>query len=149
VREVPLPSLLVNLLREIEPKVGLVFVTTNIRKEWRRACAAVGLGRIIEVPGRKYDPRYEGLTIHDRRSAIRNLVTLVGVREKVAMEITGHKTRSVFDRYHIVDTTDVSNAMRQWETTAVNLPPQSNGAKLGKKRVRGTRKLLMALSSRG
>jgi hypothetical protein len=29
------------------------------------------------------------------------------------VEITGHKTRSVFDRYHIVHTQDVSNAMQQ------------------------------------
>jgi len=92
---------------------------SNIRKEWTKSCAALGLGRIIAVEGRPYDPRYEGLTLHDfRRSAIRNLVTLAGVREKVAMEITGHKTRSVFDRYHIVDTQDVSNAMQQWEAVA-------------------------------
>jgi len=61
-----------------------------------KACAAVGLGRIIVVEGRPYDTRYEGLTLHDfRPSAIRNLITLAGVREKVAMEITGHKTQCV------------------------------------------------------
>jgi integrase len=111
-REIPLPQLLVLMLERIEPKQGRVFDTTNIRKEWTKACAALGLGRIIEVEGRPYDPRYEGLTLHDfRRSAIRNLSTLAGVREKVAMEITGHKIRSVFDRYHIVDSQDVSNAI--------------------------------------
>jgi integrase len=121
-REIPLPQRLVLMLERIEPKQGRVFHTTNIRKEWKewtKACAALGLDRIIAVEGRPYDPRYEGLTLHDfRRSAIRNLVTLAGVREKVAMEITGHKTRSVFDRYHIVDTQDVSNAMQQREAVA-------------------------------
>jgi hypothetical protein len=28
-----------------------------------KACAALGLGRIIEVEGRPYDPRYEGLKL--------------------------------------------------------------------------------------
>src|SRR5439155_5412871 len=53
-RYVPLPSQLVMLLQEIEPKVGRVFDTTNIRKEWMKACAACGLGRIIPVPVKPY-----------------------------------------------------------------------------------------------
>ena len=116
-RILPLPSVLVNMLAEIEPKTGRVFSGTNLRKEWMTACASCGLGTKI-VEGKPY-PFYKGLTLHDlRRSAVRNLRN-AGVPENVAMTISGHKTRSVFERYNIGSTEDVRDAMRRVETASL------------------------------
>jgi len=104
-RIIPLPEVLVKTLKSVKIRQGLVFDDPALCDEWSNAVVAA------ELPG---------LLIHDlRRSAIRNLIA-AGVPEKVAMSISGHKTRAVFDRYHIVSTADVSNAMKQVEKSFQN-----------------------------
>lgn len=116
-RTIPLPDVLVQMLQKIHTRQGIMFDDTNLRKAWQKACVAAQLGTLTEVDG-KADPRYTGLIVHDlRRSAIKNLMK-AGVNEKVAMKISGHKTRDVFDRYHIVDTEDVVNDVRRVQNAA-------------------------------
>jgi integrase len=57
------------------------------------------------------DAGFPNLLFHDlRRSAVRNMVEKIGMSEKRAMEISGHKTRSCFERYHIVSLADIQES---------------------------------------
>lgn len=59
-----------------------------------------------------------GLLLHDfRRSAVRNMIRR-GVPQKVARDISGHKTDAVFSRYNIVSEADIRDAARKIEAGA-------------------------------
>jgi integrase len=85
------------------------------RKSWNKAREATGLATKM---------------LHDfRRTAARDLVR-GGVNELVAMRITGHKTRSVFDRYNIVSEKDLRDAARKRSEYAERQDKTTNVAML-------------------
>lgn len=99
-RVIPLAGAVVDSLRSSKRDSKWVFTfrgerVTSIRTAWTKACRKAGVERLF----------------HDlRRTAVRNLVR-AGVPERVAMEISGHRTRSVFDRYNIVGEGELLEAM--------------------------------------
>jgi hypothetical protein len=94
----------------------------NFRKSWDQACIQARLVTSSGAASRMF---------HDlRRTGVRNLIR-AGVPEKTAMAISGHKTRSVFDRYNIVSEGDLKDAA---ERLAAYLSAKSKPAARGRQR---------------
>ncbi len=81
----------------------------DFKKRWKAACVQAGC---------------PGMLRHDfRRTAVRNLVNS-GVPERIAMKVTGHRSRMVFDRYHIISPADLQEATRKLVVNGPAQPPQ-------------------------
>lgn len=92
-RETPIPWVFVHDSGKPIARVDVFF---------RRACEAAGL---------------KGRIFHDlRRTAVRNMVRS-GTSETVAMALSGHKTRKIFERYNIVSRTDLVEAAERLHKT--------------------------------
>ncbi len=82
-----------------------VFVNPDTGQPWselnkmlRRSCERAGL---------------KGIWFHDLRRSFVTNARRSGVPESVVMKFSGHRTRSVFDRYNIIDEGDLKAAVEQ------------------------------------
>jgi integrase len=83
----------------VNPLTGKPWQET--RKMFRRACT---------------NAKLEGFWFHDLRRSFVTNARRRGVPESVVMKLSGHKTRSVFDRYNVVSEDDLKTAVRQIES---------------------------------
>jgi integrase len=111
-RTIPLTSRLATALRALPRRLGSPFVfghpetgapRKDIKKAFARACRSAGL---------------EGIWFHDLRRSFVTKARRAGIPESVVMRFSGHRTRAVFDRYNIVDQSDIEQAVGRLDAAA-------------------------------
>src|SRR5262249_10809555 len=75
----------------------------DFKRAWASACIRAGFFRVVGTDAKGRPIKVSTMLFHDfRRTSARNLIR-AGISETVAMKLTGHRTRSVFQRYAIVE----------------------------------------------
>ena len=104
-------------------------ISFNFVRSLKSACKEAGI---------KYG-RFEkgGFIFHDLRHTFNTNMRKAGVPETVIMEITGHSTREMFDRYDTVDEEDTRKAIDQFTDyiSATNVPISVPKSKIENKKI--------------
>ena len=113
-RTIPICDELHKMIKRIPRSIHTPYVflyhgqrVRDIRTAFRNACAKAGIPYGRNSQG--------GITFHDLRHTFNTNMRRSGVPESVIMEITGHATREMFDRYNTIDLEDVREAITRME----------------------------------
>ncbi len=116
-RVVPLTERVVAAIRSLPTPIGreqgeYVFVNPETGAPWddpyrhfKKVCRRLGI---------------EGVWLHDTRRSFSTNARRRGSSESEVMKVTGHTTRSTFDRYNIVDEEDAREVIRRLEAGAAS-----------------------------
>ncbi len=85
----------------------------DIRRALKKACKAAG------IPYGRSEK--DGFVFHDLRHTFNTYMRKAGIPESVIMEITGHSTRQMFDRYNTIDEDDTRAAVEQFQGYLANV----------------------------
>ncbi len=85
----------------------------DIRNALQKACEGAGISYGRFVKG--------GFVFHDLRRTFNTNMRKAGIPESVIMAVTGHSTRSMFDRYNKIDMEDTRNAVARLEAYLANV----------------------------
>lgn len=128
-RFVPIPDMLFKTLAEIPRALhdDHVFLykgkpLKSIRASLKKACETVGVPYGRNTKG--------GITPHDLRHTFNTYMRKAGAHDTITMDITGHSTREMFDRYNTVDEEEKTEAVKRMESFLFN-PTKGEDIKKG------------------